>query len=61
MQYTLVNDLIASVLRDASTSANIISGLFSRRHNVILEKDKADEANLDAAQPKKKNDMTAEK
>lgn len=38
MWYTLFNDLIASVQGDSSTSANIISGLFSRNSNVILEK-----------------------
>lgn len=38
MRYTLFNDLIASVRRDASTSANVIRGLFSRHSNVILGK-----------------------
>lgn len=36
----LLNDLMASVQRDASTSANVISGLFSRHSNVILGKPK---------------------
>lgn len=49
MWYTLFNDLIASVQRDSSTSANIISGLFSRHSNVILEEAKGHRIKQDVA------------
>lgn len=51
MRYTLFNDLIASVQRDASTSPNVISGLFSRHSNVILGKGRRHEAKQDVALP----------
>lgn len=51
MWCTLFNDLIASVQRDSSTSANIISGLFSRHSNVILEEAKGHGLQQDAALP----------
>lgn len=54
MWYTLFNDLIASVQRDCSTSANIISGLFSRHSNVILEKAKGHGIKQDVALPNPK-------
>lgn len=54
MWYTLFNDLIASVQRDSSTSANIISGLFSRHSNAILEKAKGHGVKQDVPLPKPK-------
>lgn len=42
---------MASVQRDASTSANVISGLFSRHSNVILGKAKGHEAKQDRTLP----------
>lgn len=61
MWYALFNDLIASVQGDSSTSANIISGLFSRPSNVILEKSKRvrNETGCSTAKPKTKY-MTSE-
>lgn len=51
---------MASVQRDASTSANVISGLFSRHSNVILGKAIRHEAKQDRTLPnlKKKPWMT---
>lgn len=45
---------MASVQRDASTSANVISSLFSRHSNVILGKAKGHEVKQDKTKTKPK-------
>lgn len=60
MWYTLFNDLIASVQRDSSTSANIISGLFLRHGNAFLEKAKGHGVKQDVALFNPKQYMTRE-
>lgn len=52
---------MASVQRDASTSANVISGLISRHSNVILGKAKGHKAKQDRTLPNlKKHYMTTD-
>lgn len=60
MWYTVFNDLIASVQRDASRSANVICSLFSRHCNVIVGKAEGHEADQDRRLPSLKNYMETE-
>lgn len=60
IKYTQFNDLMASVPRDVSTSANIISGFFSRHSNVIFGKAKGHEAKQDRTLPNLKRTTTEE-